>query len=51
MNDHHTDALQVLSVLLHYPDEDLLNGLADRMAGRRFTAVRNETSPGVYRRT
>jgi len=27
MIDHHTDALHVLSVLLHYPDEDLLNGL------------------------
>lgn len=27
MIDHHTDTLQVLSVLLHYPDQDLLNGL------------------------
>jgi nitrate reductase delta subunit len=27
MTDHHTDTLQMLSVLLHYPDEDLLNGL------------------------
>ncbi len=27
MHDHHTDSLQVLSVLLHYPDKDLLNGL------------------------
>ncbi|MCB2168971.1 MAG: nitrate reductase molybdenum cofactor assembly chaperone [Deltaproteobacteria bacterium] len=29
MTDHHTDTLQVLSVLLHYPDEDLLNGLEE----------------------
>lgn len=29
MIDHHTDTLQVLSVLLHYPDEDLLNGLEE----------------------
>jgi nitrate reductase delta subunit len=27
MIDHHTDPLQVLSVLLHYPDQELLNGL------------------------
>ena len=29
MTDHHTDTLQVLSVLLHYPDEDLFNGLEE----------------------
>jgi nitrate reductase molybdenum cofactor assembly chaperone NarJ/NarW len=29
MIDQHTDTLQVLSVLLHYPDEDLLNGLEE----------------------
>lgn len=27
MLDHHTDALRVLSILLHYPDQGLLNGL------------------------
>jgi len=29
MIGHHSDALQVLSVLLHYPDQDLLNDLEE----------------------
>jgi len=29
MIDHHSDALQVLSVLLHYPDQDLFDSLEE----------------------
>ncbi len=46
MNDHHTDALQVLSVLLHYPDEDLLNGLAE-IESLAANLPLSETKPAI----
>jgi nitrate reductase delta subunit len=46
MNDHRADALQVLSVLLHYPDEDLLNGLAD-IESLAANLPLSETKPAI----
>ena len=46
MNDHHTDALQVLSVLLHYPDQDLLNGLAE-IESLAANLPLSETKPAI----
>ncbi len=46
MIDHHTDALQVLSVLLHYPDQDLLNGL-DEIESFVAHLPLSETKPAI----
>lgn len=46
MHDHHTDSLQVLSVLLHYPDEDLLNGL-DEIESRVADLPQSETKSAI----
>jgi nitrate reductase delta subunit len=46
MTDHHSDTLQVLSVLLHYPDEDLLNGL-EEIESRAADLPRAETKSAI----
>lgn len=46
MIDHHSDALQVLSVLLHYPDQDLLNGL-DEIESFVARLPLSETKPAM----
>jgi nitrate reductase delta subunit len=46
MTDHHRDTLQVLSVLLHYPDEDMLNGL-EEIESRAADLPRAETKSAV----
>jgi len=46
MIDHRIDALQVLSVLLHYPDQDLLNGL-DEIESLVADLPLSETKPAM----
>ena len=46
MLDHHTDSLQVLSVLLHYPDEVLLSGL-DEIESLVANLPLSETKPAI----